>query len=76
MIVALAGVVLLVLGLFAGAVLVLAPLGLAPWTPGLTLWILFPVFSVLGYCLLVIGARGTQLSLVARRCVRVGWGAV
>ena len=61
MIVALAGVVLLVLGLFAGAVLVLAPLGLAPWTPGLTLWLLFPMFSVLGYCLLVIGARGAHV---------------
>jgi len=61
MIVALAGVVLLALGLFAGAVLVLAPLGLAPWTPGLTLWLLFPVFSVLGYCLLVIGARSAHV---------------
>ena len=33
------------------------PLGLAPWTPGLVLWVLFPAFSIVGYVLFVIGAR-------------------
>ena len=70
MIVAFAGCVLVVLGLFSGAVLVLAPLGLAPFTPGPALWVLFPVFCALGYALLVIGAhtahvRGLTLVLSA-----------
>jgi len=65
MIVALAGAVLVVLGLFSGAVLVVAPLGLAPFTPGLALWILFPVFSILGYALLVIGARTAHVRLLS-----------
>jgi hypothetical protein len=67
MIVALAGSVLVVLGLFSGAVLVVAPLGLAPFTPGLALWVLFPAFCLLGYALLVIGAHTAHvrsLSLV------------
>jgi hypothetical protein len=52
-----AGVFLLALGLFSGGVLVAVPLGLAPWTPGLVLWVLFPAFSIVGYVLFVIGAR-------------------
>ena len=65
MIVALAGAVLVVLGLFSGAVLVVAPLGLAPFTPGSALWILFPVFSILGYALLVIGARSAHIRVLS-----------
>lgn len=55
------GVFLLLLGLFSGVVLVAGPLGLAAWTPGLVLWVLFPVFSVAGYVLFAIGARMGQV---------------
>jgi len=55
------GMALLVLGLFSGVVLVLAPLGLTSWTADLTLWVLFPLFSIAGFALFVIGAKGTQI---------------
>lgn len=55
------GFFLLVLGLFAGGVLVAAPLGVVPWSGGLTLWVLFPVFSIAGYVLFVIGGRAAQV---------------
>ena len=55
------GLFLLLLGLFSGAVLVAAPLGLVPWSPDLVLWVLFPTFSIAGYVLFVIGGRTTQL---------------
>jgi hypothetical protein len=61
MLLAVFGAVLLVLGLFAGAALVVAPLGLAAWSTGPVLWLLFPVFSVLGYVLFVIGARNASI---------------
>jgi hypothetical protein len=61
MLLAVFGAVLLVLGLFAGAALVVAPLGLAAWSTGPVLWLLFPVFSVLGYVLFVIGARSASI---------------
>jgi hypothetical protein len=60
MILLLAGVALLLLGLFCGAVLVAIPLGLAAGSPGLVLWILFPLFTVAGYVLAVIGGRDSQ----------------
>jgi len=62
------GAVLVGMGLFAGAALVLAPLGLVSWSADLVLWVLFPLFSVIGFVLFVIGARSAQirwLSLVA-----------
>ena len=61
MMLAVFGAVLLVLGLFAGLALVLAPLGLVAWSTGPLLWLLFPVFSVLGYVLFVIGARNASI---------------
>ena len=61
MMLAVFGAVLLVLGLFAGVALVLAPLGLVAWSTGPLLWLLFPVFSVLGYVLFVIGARNASI---------------
>ena len=57
----LTGLALLLLGLFSGVVLVLAPLGFAPWSPVFTLWVLFPLFSVLGYVLFVIGAKTAHI---------------
>ena len=45
MVLLVAGALVVALGLFSGIVLTLAPLGLAPWSPELVLWVLFPLFS-------------------------------
>jgi hypothetical protein len=60
-----AGALLAGLGLLAAALLVAAPLG---WVaePGLTLWVLFPLFTILGYGLLVIGGRDPAARLSTR----------
>jgi hypothetical protein len=55
------GGLLLVLGLFSGTVLVLAPLGVVPWSASATLWVLFPLFSLAGYVAFVIGARTARI---------------
>jgi hypothetical protein len=55
--IAIAGALLAVLGLLAGVLLVAAPLGLVAATPGLSLWILFPLLTLAGYFLLVVGDR-------------------
>jgi hypothetical protein len=55
------GLFLLALGLFSGGVLVAVPLGLVPWTAGPVLWVLFPLFCVVGYVLFVIGGRSAQV---------------
>ncbi|HYC36245.1 MAG TPA: hypothetical protein VEC19_07470 [Usitatibacter sp.] len=60
------GLVLLVLGLFCGVVLVLAPLGLIDATAGWTLWILFPVFSIGGYLLAAAPSENKNLHLLSR----------
>jgi hypothetical protein len=61
MVLLITGLVTLALGLFCGAVLVLSPLGVATWSPGMALWIFFPLFCLVGYVLTVIGARHEQL---------------
>lgn len=67
--IAIAGGFLAVLGILAGALLVGAPLGLFAAAPGLSLWILFPLLTLLGYFLLVVSdvdpLRGTSTRLVA-----------
>ena len=55
MLIAIAGGILAALGILAGAVLVAAPLGLVAAVPGLSLWLLFPLLTLVGYVLLVIG---------------------
>ena len=65
MVLLLSGATLLALGLFAGAVLVAAPLGLTGETAGLALWVLFPLFCGAGYALCVIGARAHRLALLS-----------
>jgi hypothetical protein len=55
--IAIAGGILAALGLLAGALLVAAPLGLVAAAPGLSLWILFPLLTLVGYFLLVVGDR-------------------
>lgn len=54
---AIAGVLLVVLGLLAGAALVAADLGIGGLAGGPTLWVLFPLFSLVGYALFIVGAR-------------------
>ncbi|HZX27464.1 MAG TPA: hypothetical protein VFF16_10365 [Telluria sp.] len=51
------GILFLVMGLFAGAVLVLAPLGMAHLEPNAVLWLLFPFFTLVGYGLCAANAR-------------------
>ena len=67
--IAIAGGLLALLGIFAGALLVGAPLGLVAAAPGLSLWILFPVLALLGWFLLVVSdldpARGFATKAVA-----------
>ena len=61
-----AGIVILALGLFSGAILLLAPLGLIEATAGITLWVLFPLFTIGGYLLAASAAQDTQLPLLSR----------
>jgi hypothetical protein len=61
-----AGLFLLALGLFCGAYLVLFPLGLVGGSPGLSLWILFPAFTVAGYLMAAIPAEKTALPLLSK----------
>ncbi|GAC1371314.1 MAG: hypothetical protein NVS3B3_14150 [Aquirhabdus sp.] len=62
MVLLIAGVLLLALGLFAGGVLIAAPLGVAALSPNITLWILFPLLISIGYVLIVMGGRVTHIS--------------
>lgn len=61
-----AGLFLLGLGLFSGTYLVLIPLGLVGGTAGLTLWILFPAFTIAGYLMAAIPAEKSALPLLSR----------
>jgi hypothetical protein len=61
MVLLIVGVAVMALGVFSGAVLLLAPMGLAPWSAGPVLWLLFPLFSVVGYVLFVLGSRSAQI---------------
>lgn len=57
MLLVIVGGVLAALGLLAAALLVAAPLGWVAATPGWSLWLLFPLFTGLGYALLAVGSR-------------------
>ena len=61
-----AGLVLLALGLFAGAVLVFAPLGLLGFSAGWTLWVLFPAFTIGGYLLAAMPAADRDIPWLSR----------
>jgi uncharacterized membrane protein len=52
-----AGIILMVLGVASGLILLLAPFGVGPAIPGVTTWILFPGFTLVGYILFVVEAR-------------------
>lgn len=59
------GAVFALLGLLSGVILLQAPFGLGYVEPGLITWIMFPSLTVVGYCLLVIGARNAATAMVA-----------
>ena len=67
--IAIAGGLLAALGILAGALLAAAPLGLVAAEPGLALWILFPLLTMVGWFLLVVSdvdpLRGTATRFVA-----------
>ncbi len=67
--IAIAGGLLAALGILAGALLAAAPLGLVAAEPGLSLWILFPLLTMVGWFLLVVSdvdpLRGTATRFVA-----------
>jgi hypothetical protein len=67
--IAIAGGLLAALGLLAAALLVAAPLGLVGGAPGLSLWILFPLLTLVGWFLLVVSdldpLRGVATKAVA-----------
>lgn len=60
------GALFVLLGLFSGAVLLAAPLALVPLTPEPVLWVLFPLFSILGYALFAVAARRQQVRGMSR----------
>jgi len=51
------GGVFMVLGILSGIILLLAPFGLGPATPGLVTWASFPLLCTLGYVVLALGRR-------------------
>lgn len=61
-----AGLVLLALGIFCGAMLVAAPLGLVPAGVNMTLWLLFPAFTIGGYLLAAAPATNKSLPMLSR----------
>ena len=67
--IAIAGGLLALLGIASAALLGAASLGLVAIVPGLSLWILFPVLTLLGWWLLVLSdpdpARGFATKVVA-----------
>jgi hypothetical protein len=67
--IAIAGGLLALLGIVSAALLGAASLGLVAIVPGLSLWILFPVLTLLGWWLLVVSdrdpARGFATKVVA-----------
>ena len=60
------GALLLSLGLVSGIFLVLAPFGIGPASPGVTTWILYPGFTIVGYILLAASARLRFISIASR----------
>ncbi len=66
-----AGALLVALGLFAGGVLVAAPLGLIAGSVDATLWVLFPLLSIVGFVLFVIGAKTAQIRGLSQL---ISWG--
>ena len=60
------GGLLLALGLISGGFLLLAPFGVGPASPGVTTWILFPGFTIVGYILFAASARIAIISMASK----------
>src|ERR1700675_4828007 len=54
-----ARIILMVLGVASCLILLLAPFDIGPAIPGITTWILFPGFTLVGYILFAVEARTT-----------------
>ena len=67
--IAIAGGLLAALGILAGVLLAAAPFGLLATAPGASLWILFPLLTMVGWFMLVVSdldpLRGTATRFVA-----------
>ncbi len=67
--IAIAGGLLAALGILAGALLAAVPFGLVAGAPGVSLWILFPLLTMVGWFMLVVSdldpLRGTATRWVA-----------
>jgi hypothetical protein len=61
-----AGGVLAALGLLSAALLLAAPLGWVGLSPGWSLWVFFPLFTLLGYALLVVASRDPAVKASTR----------
>ena len=64
--IAIAGAVLVSLGLVSGVFLVLAPLSITGAAPGLITWGMFPVLSTLGYVFIATGTSGANVARLSR----------
>ena len=60
------GAILLILGLVAGLFLLLAPFGIGPANLGVSGWIMFPGFTIVGYLMFAVGARFAHVSTLSR----------
>lgn len=57
------GIVLLVLGLLAGVTLLLKPFGMGPLEAGPLMWFAFPLGSVGGHIVLMLGASRARMAI-------------
>jgi hypothetical protein len=57
------GIVLLAMGLLAGVVLLLAPFGMGPLEAGPLMWFAFPLGSVGGHIVLMLGASRARMAI-------------
>lgn len=64
--IAIAGAILVALGLASGVLLVLAPFGIMGAEPGFITWGMFPVLSTLGYVFIATGAEGSAVATLSR----------
>ena len=64
--IAIAGGLLAALGVLAGALLVGASLGLVATAPGLSLWILFPLLTLIGWFMLVVSDLDPMRGMATR----------
>lgn len=60
-----AGAILLALGIVSGIVLLLAPFGIVAMAPGVTLWLMFPLLSLVGYAVVVVQAGHAQIRAIS-----------